>query len=216
MRIRSGNRGRVAALAAFFGFGLAARLSSSSMKNRENDVLTFGCRVGSPGRRTVANEAAGRMPNPVYKPDEITPAFLLHRPGTGVFPSDADLRRRRFPPQRRYARMIPQRQPAGNASGRFAADAGGPPPARPSNQNRKEERLFAVWAPHRITLPSNEEGRDDPGQAVWLPRRIARLSDSTTSMLSILKVWLPRWIARWTNRRGRSRRPIAGSGVRTG
>ena len=27
--------------------------------------------------------------------------------------------------------MIPQRQPAGNASGRFAADAGGPPPARP-------------------------------------------------------------------------------------
>lgn len=84
------------------------------------------------------------------------------------------------------------------------------------DQNRKEERLFAVWTPHRITLPSNEEGRDDPGQAVWLPRRIARLSDSTTSMLSILKVWLPRWISRWTSRRERSRRPDAESGVQTG
>ena len=62
-------------------------------------------------------------------------------PGRAAFPSDADLRRRRFPSQRRYARMIPQRQPAGNASGRFAADAGGPPPARPS---------YARGAPNRL------------------------------------------------------------------
>ena len=42
-------------------------------------LLVFGYRAGSPARQTVANGAAGRMPNPVSKPDEKTPAFLLQR-----------------------------------------------------------------------------------------------------------------------------------------
>ena len=41
--------------------------------------IAFGYRAGSPARQTVANGAAGRMPNPVSKPDEKTPAFLLQR-----------------------------------------------------------------------------------------------------------------------------------------
>ena len=90
--------------------------------------LQFGYRAESPGRQTVADGAAGRMPNPVSKPDEKRRHSCFSDPKTGGFPSVfSDLHRRRFPSQRRYARMIPQRQPAGNASGRRREPLSGGP-----------------------------------------------------------------------------------------
>ena len=132
---------------------------------RKSAYSPYGHRVESPGRQIEgvgvphSQQFGYRVDFPVAKPLRTEPQagcriWRTNRmrkrrhscfidPRRAVFPSDADLRRRRFPPQRRYARMIPQRRHAGNASGRSAADAGGPPSARPPCARGRTRRARA-------------------------------------------------------------------------
>ena len=106
----------------------------------------FGYRVKSPGRQTVADGAAGRMPNLVSKPDEKAPVFLLRRPGTGGFPSDTDLHRRRFPPQRRYRELF-YRIRCPSSSGNAAARQPGARHTRFRSAARAEGSIFWTAEP---------------------------------------------------------------------
>ena len=109
-------------------------------------VYPFGYRVKSPGRQTVADGAAGRMPNLVSKPDEKAPVFLLRRPGTGGFPSDTDLHRRRFPPQRRYRELF-YRIRCPSSSGNAAARQPGARHTRFRSAARAEGSIFWTAEP---------------------------------------------------------------------
>ena len=79
--------------------------------------------VDKPSRTEPQARCRIRRPNRMKKRRHS----CFNDPGRAAFPSDANLHRRRFPPQWRYARMIPQRQPAGNASGRRREPLSGGP-----------------------------------------------------------------------------------------
>ena len=99
-------------------------------------------------------------------------------PGRAAFPSDADLHRRRFPSQRRYARMIPQRQPAGNASGRSVEKAGRPPSARPPcARGMPSEGESGAGSNPRLGCRADSPGRRPESQCRTLTRRLDTASN---------------------------------------
>ena len=88
-------------------FGCRADSPGSQSKNRPAGLFfPFGYRVDSPGSQPIADEPAGQVPNRALEADEKRRYSCFIDPGRVVFPSDADLRRRRFPLQQGYSSLF--------------------------------------------------------------------------------------------------------------
>ena len=88
-------------------FGYRVVSPGSQSKNRPAGLFfPFGYRVDSPGSQPIADEPAGQVPNRALEADEKRRYSCFIDPGRVVFPSDADLRRRRFPLQQGYSSLF--------------------------------------------------------------------------------------------------------------
>ena len=135
-------------------------------------------------------------------------------PGRAVFPSDADLHRRRFPSQRRYSESF-YRIDGPSSSGKDAARRLGAHYPRFKGPG-KGGRPYLLDGRAVETGSSTTSGYRFHRASVWLPCRITRLSNVFRARFPPSPVWLPCRITRPPNRCGRSRRPDAESGVQTG